>query len=190
MEALSPLVGSLVVIALLWVAALIIGQIAKLSVLKSLDAKVGEENKSDTADASVEENVNRRIKIKKGFKIYNIAVSAISAVAFLFFALLVGLVIRDRGIVLDRLKDEIGRTISERELAQLSSWGMLVPGWNWLSLSSTAVGYRASRRKQLDLIELAFLKHRLKRGESGLDSREQDLRQKIAVACQEGVYLA
>ena len=75
-ETLSPLAGSLIAIVLVWITALIIGQIVKVSILKSLES---EEEK--------EKNVERISNIKKGFKVYNIAVSAISAVAFLIFAL-------------------------------------------------------------------------------------------------------
>jgi hypothetical protein len=108
----------------------------------------------------------------------------------LFFALLVGLVIRDRSIVRGELLDEVGRALSARELSQMTSWWMLLPGWNWLNLLSTPVGYSRCRRKQLTLVELAFLKHRQRRGESGLEERERSLRETIASAADAGVFLA
>ena len=86
-ETLSPLVGSLIVIVLVWITALIIGLIAKVSVLKSLGSAGKETKTGDTPDADLQKTVDRRIKIRKGFKIYNIAVSAIAAVSFLIFVL-------------------------------------------------------------------------------------------------------
>lgn len=104
MESLSTLAGSIIVIVLVWLTALIVGQIAKFSVLKSLDKIADDENKTDTADASVEDTVNRRIKVKKGFAVYNIAISAITAVAILFFALFMNNLAAKDEAELDKIK--------------------------------------------------------------------------------------
>jgi hypothetical protein len=68
---------------------------------------------------------------------------------------------------------------------------MLVPLWNLFSLMSSPKGYGEARRKQLDLVELSFLKHRRRRGERGaeLDARENELRMRIHQSNQAGVFI-
>jgi hypothetical protein len=68
---------------------------------------------------------------------------------------------------------------------------MLFPLWNFFSLMNSPKGYGEARKKQLALVELSFLKHRRRRGERGaeLDVREQELRQRIHVANQAGVFI-
>jgi hypothetical protein len=68
---------------------------------------------------------------------------------------------------------------------------MLVPFWNLFVLMGSPGGYWKSRRKQLDLINLAFLKHRRRRGASVNDSshRESKLRERIAAANHSGVFI-
>ncbi len=107
----------------------------------------------------------------------------------LFFVLVVALVARDRAIVRTGLAEEIGRLLDQPELERTTSWWMLVPLWNFFSLSQSRSGYAPSRRKQLDLVELAFLKHRRARGEAGLEPAEQALRQRIWDARRAGVVL-
>lgn len=107
----------------------------------------------------------------------------------LYFVLLIALVFRDRHIVIEGLKDEVGRIIHELELRRTSSLWMFVPLWNYVSLADSPGGYRAARGKQLSLIELAFLKRRRGRGEVGLDSIEQRLRGRIDQANHRGVMV-
>jgi protease PrsW len=109
----------------------------------------------------------------------------------IFFLVILALAIRDRAIVLKGLVDEAGRSLHPKELQRTASYWMLVPTWNFFSLSGSSKGYGEARRKQLDLIELSFLKHRRRRGERGqdLDAREQELRQRIHVANQAGVFI-
>jgi protease PrsW len=109
----------------------------------------------------------------------------------LFFLVILTLAVRDRAIVLKGLVDEAGRSCHPKELDRTASYWMLVPLWNFFSLLSSAKGYGEARRKQLDLIELSFLKHRRRRGERGveLDAREHELRQRIHMANQAGVFI-
>ncbi len=105
----------------------------------------------------------------------------------LYFFLLIGLVLRDRRIVLAGLAEEVGRVIHHFELVRTTSGWMFLPFWNLFSLMDAPGGYLAARRKQLALVELAFLKRRLGRGERGLQGREQKLRQALAQANATGV---
>jgi RsiW-degrading membrane proteinase PrsW (M82 family) len=108
-----------------------------------------------------------------------------------FFSLIVLLALRDRSIVIRGLVDEAGRLLHPKELARTASYWMLVPLWNFMSLMSSPQGYTSSRRKQLALIELAFLKHRRRRGEGGhdLDRAEQELRTRVMRANEAGVFI-
>lgn len=107
----------------------------------------------------------------------------------LFFVVVLVLAARDRRIVAGGLADEVETLLSSTELARTTSWGMLIPLWNWITLSGSPSGYWASRRKQLDLVELAFIKHRLERGEDGLGGREAALRSAINQANQNGITI-
>ncbi len=109
----------------------------------------------------------------------------------LFFLVILSLAIRDRAIVLKGLVDEAGRSLHPKELERTASYWMLVPLWNFFSLMGSTKGYGEARRKQLDLIELSFLKHRRRRGERGtdVDAREQELRQRIQASNQAGVFI-
>lgn len=108
-----------------------------------------------------------------------------------FFVLLFVLAARDRVIVLRGLVDEVGRLLHPKELRLTTSYGMFVPLWNVFALMKSPSGYWNSRRKQLDLVELAFVKNRRRRGETGsiLDQRERKLRDAIAMANQRGVFI-
>jgi RsiW-degrading membrane proteinase PrsW (M82 family) len=106
-----------------------------------------------------------------------------------YFVLLVALVIRDRGIVLAGLRDEVGRTIHAFELERTTSLWMFVPFWNYASLANSPGGYRAARTKQLSLVDLAFLKRRKARGERGVDAMEHRLRYQLAAANHMGVLV-
>jgi protease PrsW len=109
----------------------------------------------------------------------------------LFFALVISLAVRDRSIVLRGLIDEAGRLLHPKELARTASYWMLVPFWNLTSLTGSPGGYAASRKKQLALIELAFLKQRRARGQSGaqLDRSEAQLRAQVNRANAAGVFI-
>jgi RsiW-degrading membrane proteinase PrsW (M82 family) len=108
-----------------------------------------------------------------------------------FFLVIITLAIRDRAIVIKGLVDEAGRLLHPKELHRTSSYWMLVPLWNFFSLMGSPKGYGEARRKQLDLIEISFLKHRRRRGERGteLDQREHELRQRIHQSNQSGVFI-
>lgn len=109
----------------------------------------------------------------------------------LFFVLLFVLALRDRAIVLRGLIDEVGKMLHPKELQRTTSVWMLMPAWNLFSLMGSPGGWFKGRRKQLDLVELAFVKHRRRRGESGsgIDSDEQKLRRKIDEANAAGVFV-
>jgi len=108
----------------------------------------------------------------------------------LFFVVVICLAIRDRAIVLRGLVDEAGRLLHPKELARTSSYWMLVPFWNLMSLQQSPAGYGKARRKQLALIKLAFLKHRRRWDRSAeLERTEAELRARIHEANLEGVFI-
>jgi protease PrsW len=107
----------------------------------------------------------------------------------LLFVLLFVLVLRDRAIVLRGLAGEVGTLLHPREFQRTTSRVMLVPLYNFFSLLGADGGYLRARRKQLDLVELAFLKRRRARGESGLERSESELRARIAQANAQGVFV-
>jgi RsiW-degrading membrane proteinase PrsW (M82 family) len=107
----------------------------------------------------------------------------------LFFVLLFVLVLRDRAIVVRGLVDEVGRLLHPLEFKRTISYSMIVPLWNMFSLMGSSGGYGRSRRKQLDLVKLAFLKHRKQRGEAGLEVWESELRARLHAANQQGVFI-
>jgi len=109
----------------------------------------------------------------------------------LFFTLIVTLAVRDRSIVLRGLIDEVGRLLHPKELARTASYWMLVPLWNFSNLMGSPGGYGQSRKKQLALIKLAFLKRRRARGEQGaeLDQSEGELRARVTRANNAGVFI-
>ena len=109
----------------------------------------------------------------------------------LFFVLVISLAVRDRSIVLRGLIDEVGRLLHPKELARTASYWMLVPFWNLSNLAGSPGGYAASRKKQLALIELAFLKQRRTRGDKSphIDRTETELRTQVARANHAGVFI-
>jgi len=109
----------------------------------------------------------------------------------LFFSLVMTLAVRDRSIVLGGLIDEVGRLLHPKELARTASYWMLVPLWNLTNLMGSPGGYSASRKKQLALIELAFLKRRRTRGDRGadIDRTENELRARVTRANEAGVFI-
>jgi len=123
-----------------------------------------------------------------GFFVMQITNWTIDVLFFVLLALLVG---RDRGIVIRELSDEVGGLLHPRELQLVTSYVTL--GWrNWVSLFSDGWRvFRARRRKQLALVEVAFVKNRRRRGETGraLDLKEARLRQEIVLANRAGVWI-
>lgn len=109
----------------------------------------------------------------------------------IFFFVIVLLAIRDRSIVMRGLVDEAGRLLHPKELKRTTSYWMLVPFVNLFSLMSSPGGYSKSRQKQLDLIELAFLKHRQRDGARSLalQEKEQSLRRRVQQANEQGVFI-
>jgi hypothetical protein len=109
----------------------------------------------------------------------------------LFFILVGALVARDRAIVLRELTGEVGTLLHPRELELVTSYVTI--GWrNWVALFAQGWGtFRARRRKQLALVEVAFIKNRRRRGEAGaqLDRKEARLRQEIVLANRDGVWI-
>jgi RsiW-degrading membrane proteinase PrsW (M82 family) len=110
---------------------------------------------------------------------------------FLFFVLLALLVMRDRATVIRELFGEVGSLLHPRELQLVSSYFAL--GWRNLGVlfSNGWAPFAARRKKQLQLVELAFIKSRRRRGEYGLDldRKEAELRRDIATANQRGVWI-
>lgn len=109
----------------------------------------------------------------------------------IFFFVIVLLAIRDRSIVLRGLVDEAGRLLHPKELKRTTSYWMLVPFVNFFSLMSSPGGYMKSRRKQLDLVEIAFLKYRQRDGNRtpALQEREQALRFRVQQANEQGIFI-
>ncbi len=110
---------------------------------------------------------------------------------FVFFVLLFVLAFRDRRIVLRELAGEVGRLLHPLEYKHTTSSAMVVPTWNLFALMGSPGGYGAARKKQLQLVDLAFVKHRQRRGESdaALLRKEGELRAGILAANQRGVFV-
>lgn len=109
----------------------------------------------------------------------------------LFFVLLALLVARDRAIVVRELFGEVGELLHPRELQLVSSYFTLGMR-NWSILLSRGWGaFSVRRKKQLALVELAFVKSRRRRGEKGadLDRKEAELRRAITQSNQRGVWI-
>ncbi len=113
------------------------------------------------------------------------------AIDILFFVLLALLVVRDRSIVVRELFGEVGHLLHAKELQLVSSYFSLGLK-NWGVLVSRGWGpFAVRRKKQLQLVELAFVKSRRRRGEHGpdLDRKEAALRRDIMLANQQGVWI-
>lgn len=109
----------------------------------------------------------------------------------LFFVLLALLVVRDRTIVIRELFGEVGNLLHPKELQLVSSYFALgMKNWGVL-FSRGWAAFRQRRKKQLQLVELAFIKSRRRRGESGpdLDRKEAALRADISNANRLGVWI-
>ncbi len=111
--------------------------------------------------------------------------------AFLFFVLLYILAFRDRAIVLRGLADEVGVLLHPKEFKLTTSGTMLIPLWNMMALMGSPKGYMSARKKQLLLADLAFLKNRVRRGETsaGITRKIADVKSKLERLNQEGVFV-
>lgn len=109
----------------------------------------------------------------------------------LFFVLLAALVVRDRAIVIRELLPEVGALLHPMELSSITTY-FAIGMRNWGTLFERGWSYfRARRRKQLALVEIAFIKNRRRRGERGrdLDLKEAKLRYEVSAANRQGVWL-
>jgi RsiW-degrading membrane proteinase PrsW (M82 family) len=110
---------------------------------------------------------------------------------FLFFVLLACLVVRDRTIVIRELLPEVGALLHPQELRLVTTYFAI--GWrNFMSLFAQGWSYsRRRRKKQLALVEIAFIKNRRRRGEYGrsLDMKEARLRWEVANLNRQGVWI-
>lgn len=109
----------------------------------------------------------------------------------LFFVLLALLVVRDRTVVIRELFGEVGQLLHPHELRLVSSYFALGMKNVGVLFSRGWTAFRLRRKKQLQLVELAFIKSRRRRGESGpdLDRKEAELRREILTANRMGVYI-
>jgi RsiW-degrading membrane proteinase PrsW (M82 family) len=110
---------------------------------------------------------------------------------FVFFVIVGVLVTRDRAIVVQELTSEVGGLLHPRELVLITTY-VTIGMRNWgILLSKGWRAFRDRREKQLALVELAFLKHRRRRGERGpsLDKEEAKLRHEVWMLNQRGVWL-
>jgi RsiW-degrading membrane proteinase PrsW (M82 family) len=109
----------------------------------------------------------------------------------LFLVLLLVLGFRDRAIVIRNLVDEVGVMLHPKEFKLATTAMQLIPLYGVFTLMGSAGGYGAARKKKLALAELAFLKHRKRRGEAGssLDRDEAQLRADIQSFNNQGVFI-
>jgi RsiW-degrading membrane proteinase PrsW (M82 family) len=109
----------------------------------------------------------------------------------LFFVLLALLVMRDRTVVIRELFGEVGQLLHPHELRLVSSYFALGYKNIGVLFSRGWTAFRLRRKKQLQLVELAFIKSRRRRGETGpdLDRKEAELRREILWANRQGVYI-
>jgi len=109
----------------------------------------------------------------------------------LYFVILGVLVMRDRATIIRELSTEMGGLLHPREL-QLVTTYFTIGLRNWSILMSKGwSAFSQRRKKQLALVELAFIKNRRRRGEVGrdLDMKEARLRQEIGMANRAGIWI-
>jgi hypothetical protein len=110
---------------------------------------------------------------------------------FLFFVLLACLVVRDRSIVIRELLPEVGALLHPQELKLVTTYFAL--GWRnfWSLFGEGWTVSRRRRKKQLALVEIAFIKNRRRRGERGrsLDVKEAKLRWEVWNLNRQGVWI-
>lgn len=109
----------------------------------------------------------------------------------LFFVLLAVLVTRDRAIVIRELLPEVGALLHPQELKLVTTYFSI--GWKNMGtlLSQGWSKFSQRRKKQLALVEIAFIKNRRRRGERGrsLDVKEARLRWEVASLNRVGVWI-
>jgi mannitol-specific phosphotransferase system IIBC component len=85
-EITSPLTWNLIVICLVWITGIIIVQIIKLSLLKSLNAAAESENSPE--DSSISDKIlAQKVRVKQGARIFSAIITATTIVTLLVFAL-------------------------------------------------------------------------------------------------------
>lgn len=82
----STLTWNLIVICLVWITGIIIIQVIKFSLLKSLNT-VADGNDPENADTITAKMLAQRVRVKQGAKIFNIAITAAAAITLLVFLL-------------------------------------------------------------------------------------------------------
>jgi RsiW-degrading membrane proteinase PrsW (M82 family) len=108
-----------------------------------------------------------------------------------YFGLLAALVVRDRRTVVRELANEVGSLIHPLELSLVSSY-VALSFRNWGALLSRGFSvFTLRRRKQLAIVELAFIKSKRREGvvDPDLDRREGELRDAIARASRAGIFI-
>ncbi|HSQ65663.1 MAG TPA: PrsW family intramembrane metalloprotease [Polyangiaceae bacterium] len=113
------------------------------------------------------------------------------AIDILFFVILAVLVVRDRSIVIRELLPEVGALLHPQELRLVTTY-FAIGMRNWgILLSQGWAHFRNRRKKQLALVEIAFIKNRRRRGERGrsLDLKEAKLRWEVALLNRLGVWI-
>ncbi len=120
-----------------------------------------------------------------------------AAVVVVLFGLLIWLGWRDRQRIIEGLQGVTGVLITPAEYAAATSGWMLLPGWNLFNLIGLPGGFRAARRKQANLFQLAFLRQRARHAPpeipgqpSTLDSETDRLIAELHTANQQGTRLA
>jgi len=120
-----------------------------------------------------------------------------AVVVLALLGLLIWLGWRDRQRIIEGLQGVTGVLITPAEYAAATSGWMLLPGWNLFNLIGLPGGFRAARRKQVHLFQLAFHRQRVRHAPSTnptltptLDSEEDRLIAEIHTANQQGTRLA
>jgi hypothetical protein len=99
--------------------------------------------------------------------------------------------VRDRATIIRELTSEMGGLLHPHELQLVATYFQLgMRNWSVL-LSRGWHAFSVRRKKQLALVELAFIKNRRRRGERGrdLDLKEAKLRQEIWWANRQGIWI-
>ena len=104
---------------------------------------------------------------------------------------------RDRQRVIEGLQGVTGVLITPAEYAAATSGWMLLPGWNLFNLIGLPGGFRAARRKQAHLFQLAFHRQRARHAPPPipgqpptLDTEQDTLIAELHTANQRGIRLA
>jgi protease PrsW len=113
------------------------------------------------------------------------------AIDVAFFFLLALLVVRDRSALLLELTAEAGQLLHPAEVSMVASYVTLNVRNIGVLFSYGYDAFQKRRRKQLALAELAFLKSRRRRGESGteIDEDEARLRNEVEEANRAGIFI-